>query len=98
MDFRSMADKAKDLAGRNPDKADDFVEKGEAFANERMGGHEEQVDAAGNRAKDYLHGPEGGAHGDPAAGQQPQGEPDPQGQVPPPPPGEPQPGEPQPPR
>ncbi|MDF2979854.1 MAG: hypothetical protein K0S40_4582, partial [Actinomycetospora sp.] len=56
MDFGSMADKAKDWAGKNPDKADAYVEKGEDFADSRFGGHEAQVDQAGQRAKDFLHG------------------------------------------
>ncbi|WP_433783181.1 antitoxin [Actinomycetospora sp. CA-101289] len=74
MDFGSMADKAKDWAGKNPDKADSFVEKGEDFADSRFGGHEGQVDQAGQKAKDYLHG-----------GQEQPGE---QAPPPPPPPGE----------
>ncbi|HSK59279.1 MAG TPA: antitoxin [Actinomycetospora sp.] len=72
MDFGSMADRAKDWAGKNPDKADSFVEKGEDFANSRFGGHEAQVDQAGQKAKDFLHG-----------GPEQPGE-----QAPPPPPGE----------
>jgi hypothetical protein len=72
VDFGSMADKAKDWAGKNPDKADSFVEKGEDFANSRFGGQEAQVDQAGQKAKDFLHG-----------GQEQSGE-----QAPPPPPGE----------
>jgi MT0933-like antitoxin protein len=76
VDFGSMADKAKDWAGKNPDKADSFVEKGEDFANSRFGGHEAQVDKAGQKAKDFLHD-----------GQEQPGEqapPPPQGEEPPP--------------
>ena len=74
MDFGSMADKAKDWAGKNPDKADSYVEKGEDFANSRFAGHEGQVDQAGQKAKDFLH-----------PGQEQPGE---QAPPPPPPPGE----------
>ena len=56
VDFNNMVDKAKDWAEKNPEKADGFVEKGEDFANKQFGGHEEQVDQAGQKAKDFLHG------------------------------------------
>jgi hypothetical protein len=78
VDFGSMADKAKDWAGKNPDKADSYVEKGEDFANSRFGGHEAQVDQAGQRAKDFLHG------GQEQAGEQAPPPPPPPGEEPPP--------------
>ena len=56
MDLGKMVDKAKEWAGKNPDKTDSYVEKGEDFANSRFAGHEGQVDQAGQKAKDYLHG------------------------------------------
>ena len=55
MDFGGMADKAKEWAGKNPEKADSFVEKGEDAVNQRFAGHDEQVDKLGDRAKNYLH-------------------------------------------
>lgn len=77
MDLGKITDKAKEWAGKNPEKADDYVEKGEGYANSTFAGHEGQVDQAGQKARDYLHG-----------GQAPQGEqpPPPQGEQPPPPP------------
>jgi hypothetical protein len=82
MDLGKITDKAKDWAGENPEKADGFVEKGEGFANNQFAGHEQQVDTAGEKAKDFLHG------GQAAEGQQPPppGEPHPGEQPPPPPP------------
>jgi hypothetical protein len=76
MDLGKMVDKAKDWAGKNPDKADSYVDKGTDFVNERFAGHEDQVGQAGDKAKDYLHGEQHQAP--PAEGQAP----------PPPPPGE----------
>ena len=61
MDVGGMADKAKEWAGNNPEKADSFVEKGEDAVNERFAGHDEQVDKMGDRAKDYLHPEQGEA-------------------------------------
>ena len=70
MDLGKMVDKAKEWAGKNPEKADSYVDKGTDYANSKFSGHEEQVGQAGQKAKDYLHG------------QQAPGE----GQAPPPPP------------
>ena len=64
MDLGKITDKAKEWAGKNPDKADGYVEKGEDFVNSKFGGHEGQVDTAGDKAKGFLHGdqpPQGGA-------------------------------------
>lgn len=81
MDFGKIVDKAKDWAGKNPDKADGYVDKGSDYAKNQFG-HEGAVDGAGQKAKDYLHGP--------GQGQAPQGQPAPgqpgQGEQPPPPP------------
>ena len=79
-----MVNKAKDWAGKNPDKADGFVEKGEDAANSRFAGHEQQVDQFGNKAKDYLHGSQG-EQAPPPPGEAPP-PPPPGEQAPPPPP------------
>jgi hypothetical protein len=63
VDFGKMVDKAKDWAGKNPDKADGYVDKGADFVNSRFGGHEEQVGQAGDKAKDFLHGDQPGQEG-----------------------------------
>lgn len=76
MDFGKIVDKAKEFAGKNPDKADGYVDKGTDFAKSKFG-NEGVVDGAGQKAKDYLHGP--------GQGQPPEGQP-PQGEQPPPPP------------
>ena len=72
VDFGKMADQAKDWAGENPEKADGFVDKGADFAGQRFG-HEEQVDQAGEKAKDFLHGDqqEGQAPPPPPPGEEP---------------------------
>jgi hypothetical protein len=57
-----MVNKAKEWAGENPDKADSFVDKGGDAVKGKLGGHEEQVDQFGDKAKGFLHGenpPEG---------------------------------------
>lgn len=72
MDLGKMVDKAKDWAGKNPDKADGYVDKGADAVGSKFG-HEEQVDQAGEKAKGFLHGGQ----------EQP---PPPEGQGPPPPP------------
>ncbi|GAA4863644.1 antitoxin [Actinomycetospora straminea] len=88
VDFGKMVDKAKDWAGKNPDKADAYVDKGTDAVGQRFG-HEQQVDQAGDRAKQFLHGDQ--APGQPHEGQAPpppdgQAPPPPEGQAPPPPP------------
>lgn len=67
-----MVNKAKEWAGKNPDKADSFVDKGSDAVKGKLGGHEEQVDQFSDKAKGYLRG-----------GENP---PPPQGEQPPPPP------------
>ena len=68
-----MVNKAKEWAGENPDKADSFVDKGGDALKGKFGGHDEQFDQAGDKAKEFLHG----------SGENP---PPPQGEQPPPPP------------
>ncbi|MHC1563377.1 antitoxin [Actinomycetospora sp. C-140] len=65
VDFGSMADKAKDWAGENPEKADSFVDKGADFVNSKFAGHEDQVGQGADKAKEFLHGDQ------PAEGQAP---------------------------
>lgn len=79
MDFKNMVDKAKDWARDNPEKADGYVDRGTDAVKSRFAGHDEQVDGAAEKAKNYLHGP-----GEPAPGQAPP--PPPEGEQPPPPP------------
>lgn len=62
VDFGKMADKAKDWAGKNPDKADGYVDKGAEFVKGKTGNND-QVDQAGQKAKDYLRGSQGGEQG-----------------------------------
>jgi hypothetical protein len=56
MDFGKIVDKAKDFAGKNPEKTDGYVDQGTDYAKQQFG-HEGAVDGAGQKAKDYLHGP-----------------------------------------
>lgn len=72
VDFGKMADQAKDWAGENPEKADSYVDKGADVVGQRFG-HEEQVDQAGEKAKDFLHGgqQEGQAPPPPPPGEEP---------------------------
>jgi hypothetical protein len=77
-----MVNKAKEWAGKNPDKADGFVDKGSDALKGKFAGHDQQFDSASQKAKDYLHGPQGGQA--PPPGEQPP--PPPQGEQPPPPP------------
>ena len=75
VDFGGMVDKAKDWAGKNPEKADSYVDKGGDALKERFGGHDEQFDQAGDKAKNFLH-PEQGDVPPPPPGEEP---PPPQG-------------------
>lgn len=70
MGFGNFVDKAKEWAGQNPDKADGYVDQGTDQAKERFG-HEGQVDTAGDKAKNYLHGDQGQQGDEPAQGEQP---------------------------
>ncbi len=71
-----MVNKAKEWAGQNPDKADSAVDKGVDALKGRFAGHDQQFDQASQKAKDYLHGPQGEQAPPPP----------PQGEQPPPPP------------
>lgn len=78
-----IVNKAKQWAGQNPDKADSVVDKGSDAVKGKFAGHEEQIDQASGKAKDYLHGGENQGQ-QPPQGEQPP--PPPPGQQPPPPP------------
>jgi hypothetical protein len=64
--LNDLVDKVKDWAGKNPDKADQGVDKGSAMLKGKFAGHDEQFDSATEKAKSYLHGPGTGAPGAPA--------------------------------
>jgi hypothetical protein len=54
-DFKSLINKAKELAGKHPDQVHSGVQKGEDVANEKTGGqHGDQIDQAGNKVEGYL--------------------------------------------
>ena len=59
MGLGDMVDKAKEWAGKNPEKADGFVDKGSEFVKGKAGGHDEQIDKFADKGKEYLHGPGG---------------------------------------
>ncbi|GAB3699936.1 antitoxin [Mariniluteicoccus flavus] len=62
----SFMDKAKDLAGKNPDAARGGIDKVEDAVDARTGGqHAQHVDRAGDMAEKHL------GVNDPAAGQPP---------------------------
>jgi hypothetical protein len=57
VDFGKLTDKAKDLAGANPDKIDDVVEKIGDVVDDKTGGtHTDKIDAAEDKVKDALKG------------------------------------------
>ena len=54
-DFKSLINKAKELAGRHPDQVHSGVDKGEEVAKDKLGGqHGDQIDQAGNKVEGYL--------------------------------------------
>ena len=60
-------DKAKEFAGKNPDKVQSGIDKAGDMFDEKTGGkHAEHVDKVQDKAGDYLTGGAGGA---PAEGQ-----------------------------
>lgn len=51
----SVMDKLKDMVGKNPDKADQAVDKATSYADEKTGGkHSDKIDEAGQKAHDYV--------------------------------------------
>ena len=72
----SFLNKVKDLAGKNPDKVDQLVEKaGDAFDAKTGGKYARHTDTAQTKAGEYLRGdqarPADPATGAPAPGEQP---------------------------
>jgi hypothetical protein len=57
--LNDLLDKVKEWAGKNPDKADQGVDRGASALKERFAGHDEQFDTASEKAKGYLHGSDG---------------------------------------
>lgn len=86
MDFKNINAKAKDFAGKNPDKVRDGIDKAEAVVNEKTGGkYSDQikkgadavegqlgVDQKAPQGGDAQSAPRGDASAPPAAGQTPQ--------------------------
>ena len=54
-DFKSLINKAKELAGRHPDQVHSGVDKGEEVAKDKLGGqHGDQIDQAGDKVEGYM--------------------------------------------
>ncbi|TXR57368.1 antitoxin [Quadrisphaera setariae] len=63
VDFKGLADKAKDLAGKHPDQADQVVERGGDAVDARTGGkYADKVDVGQEKANAFLDG-QGDARG-----------------------------------
>ncbi|HEY4008135.1 MAG TPA: antitoxin [Pseudonocardia sp.] len=56
MELGNVINKVKEWAGKNPDKADSAVDKGTDAVKQKFAGHDQQVDSASDKAKNYLHG------------------------------------------
>jgi len=52
----NMFDKAKEALGKNPDKADQGIDKAAEAAKDRYGEHGDQIDQASQKAKDFVRG------------------------------------------
>ncbi len=66
VDFKGLADKAKDLAGKHPDKADQVVEKGGDAIDARTGGkYASHVDTGQEKADAFLDGQGDATGGEP---------------------------------
>lgn len=76
MDFKDLAGKAGDLLGQNDDKVDMFIERAADAAKEKFAGHDEQIDAFAQKAKDHQFGAADGApaeaQGEPGGESQPE--------------------------
>jgi hypothetical protein len=56
-DFKSLIQKAKDLAGKHPDQVNQGVQKAEEVAKKQSGGKfDGQIDQAGNAVEGFLGG------------------------------------------
>ena len=71
MAFSDLLGKVKQWAGKNPDKANQGIDRGSTALKGKFAGHESHLDAASRKAKDYLTGPGGANAGQPAPGAQP---------------------------
>ena len=66
VDFKGLADKAKDLAGKHPDQADQVVEKGGDAIDTRTGGkYADKVDVGQQKADAFLDGQGDATGGEP---------------------------------
>lgn len=66
VDFKGLADKAKDLAGKHPDQADKVVEKGGDAVDARTGGkYASHVDTGQEKANTFLDGQPDATGGEP---------------------------------
>jgi hypothetical protein len=73
--FSELLEKAKQLAGKHPDQANEGVDKGEQVADEKTGGkHDSQVKEAGDRAEGYMGTQGQGTQGQGTQGQGTQGQ------------------------
>ncbi len=57
MDFEGLRNKAEDLAEEHAEQIDSGLEKAGEFAKNKFG-HEEQIDQAVDKVKDFLPGGE----------------------------------------
>lgn len=57
MNFDEMKEKATAAAKEHPDQVNEGLEKGSQAAKDKVG-HEEQIDQAKDKAKDFLSGGE----------------------------------------
>jgi hypothetical protein len=76
VDFKDLAGKAGELLGQHDDKVDEAIDKAAEAAKEKFAGHDAQIDAFAQKAKDHQFGAAEGAPGEPPA--EPQGEPRPE--------------------
>lgn len=76
MALSDLLAKVKQWAGKNPDKANQGIDRGSAALKGKFAGHDGHFDTASQKAKDYLSGPGGAKPGEP-------GQPAPGGQPPP---------------
>jgi hypothetical protein len=56
----SLFDKAKEALSSNSDKVGEGVDKASEFAKSKFEGHDDQIDQASGKAKDYLNKQGGG--------------------------------------
>jgi hypothetical protein len=56
----SFMDKAKEALGKNPDKANEGVDKASEFAKSKFGDHGDQIDQGSGKVKDFINKQGGG--------------------------------------